>query len=95
MKQVHREGDPNTGGGIITSIPQSTVYANGRLVSVDGSMGTSHPPCPDDDEHCQGNWVTANGSSTVFIGGIAINRMGDNDTCGHSRASGDSTVLTG
>lgn len=80
--------DANTGGGVIDSIPQGTVYANNKLVSIDGSSVTGHavvhPPT-----------VTANGSLTVFIGGIPVNRFGDADACGHSRAEGSPTVYVG
>ena len=62
MGMVHRLGDCNDAGGCLTNIPQSTVFANNLLVSVDGSTGTDHPPCGDDDEeHCSGNWFTAGG----------------------------------
>jgi len=88
-------GDCNDGGGCLTSIPQSTVYVNGKLKSVDGSIGTSHLPCPLPVIHCAGNWVTANGSSTVFVEGIPVNRQGDGDTCGHARAAGSPDVFTG
>lgn len=93
MTEIHRMGDANTGGGVITAIPQSTVFVNGQLGSVDGAVGTSHPPCPDPSIHCAGNWVTANGSPSVFIEGIAVNRQGDGDTCGHARAAGSPDVF--
>lgn len=82
--------DVNSGGGAITSIPQSSVYVNNLLVSVNGSIGTSHPPCPDPSIHCAGNWETANGSPDVFIENIPVNREGDADTCGHVRVNGSS-----
>lgn len=93
MPAVHRMTDENDGGGAVTDIPQSTVYANGLLIAVDGSIGTSHPPCPVDPTHCAGNWVTANGSGTVKIEGIPVNRTGDADSCGHIRAAGSPTVF--
>ena len=83
--------DANTGGGTIISVPQSTVYANSKLLSVNGSSVSSHgtgldvhPVLP-----------TANGSSTVFAGGTAVNRTGDADSCGHTRAGGSSDVYVG
>lgn len=93
LQQVHRMGDPSDANGRITAIPQSTVFANRKLVSVDGSIGTSHPPCPADPIHCAGNWKTANGSPSVFINGIPVNGRGDADTCGHVRAEGSPDVF--
>jgi uncharacterized Zn-binding protein involved in type VI secretion len=37
--------------------------------------------------------VTANGSTTVFINGIPVNRRGDADSCGHPREQGSSNVF--
>ena len=92
MAAAQRNGDANDGGGVINSIPQSTVFVNSKLVSVDGSIGTTHPTgLP----HVEGTWKTANGSSTVFAGGIAINRTGDADTCTHTRIGGSDNVFVG
>ena len=92
-KRVHRMGDVNTGGGKIHSIPQGTVFANHLLVSVNGSRGTGHPPCPLPSIHCSNAWVTAQGRSTVYANNISVNCEGDSDTCGHSRASGSPNVF--
>ena len=80
MPQVHRLGDPNDEDGIITDIPQGTVFANELLVSIDGSLVEGGPT------------VTANGSPTVFINGIAVNRLGDEDSDGTPRAQGSPNV---
>jgi len=92
MAAAQRNGDSNDGGGVINSIPQSTVFVNSKLVSVDGSVGTGHPTGP---PHSAGTWKTANGSSTVFAEKIAINRTGDADTCEHTRAGGSDDVFVG
>jgi len=92
MPAAHRMGDLNTGGGEITSIPQTTVFCNGKLLSVDGSIGTSHPTGP---PHSAGTWKTANGSSTVNAGGIPVNRENDIDTCTHPRTGGSGNVNVG
>ena len=34
--KAHRMGDANTGGGTITTIPQSTVFANSKVLAVNG-----------------------------------------------------------
>ena len=91
MPKAQRNGDANTGGGVINSIPQSTVFVNSKLVSVNGSKGTGHGI----GIHAANAWDTANGSSTVFAGGIAINRTGDADTCTHTRAGGSDDVFVG
>ena len=91
MPKAQRNGDANTGGGVINSIPQSTVFVNSKLVSVNGSKGTGHGI----GIHAANAWDTANGSSTVFAGGIAINRTGDADTCTHARAGGSDDVFVG
>lgn len=92
MPQAHRLGDANDAGGAITSIPQGSVFANGLLMAVDGSIGTSHLPCPKVPIHCSGAWVTAGGSSNVLINGIPANFQGNGDTCGHTRAAGSGNV---
>jgi len=91
MPPIHRLGDPNSAGGEITGIPQSTVFANDKLVSVDGSSVAPHTPfiAP----HLAAR--TANGSGTVSAGGIPINRQGDADSCGHPRAAGSDNVNVG
>ena len=91
MAAAQRNGDSNDGGGVINSIPQSTVFVNSKLVSVNGSKGTGQGI----GIHAANAWDTANGSSTVFAGGIAINRTGDADTCEHTRAGGSDDVFVG
>ena len=88
MAAAQRKTDANTGGGTISSVPQSTVYANSKLLSVNGSSVTTHGPV--DSSHVSA--ITANGSSTVFAGGTAVNRTGDADSCGHTRGGGSSNV---
>ena len=89
MPAVHRLGDYNEDGAEVYDIPQGTVYANGLLVSVDGSKVEEH----DTGEH--NHPETANGSPTVFIGGIPVNRQGDADTCEDERAEGSPDVFVG
>ena len=91
MPKVARMGDLNSGGGIIQTIPQTTVFANGKLISVDGSRGSGHPTGP---PHALNAWTTANGSSTVSIEGIAVNDEGDVDSCSHARVDGSTNVFT-
>jgi uncharacterized Zn-binding protein involved in type VI secretion len=88
---AHRMGDKNTGGGAITTIPQSTVFVNDKLQSVNGSKGTGHGT----GIHAALAWDTDNGSPTVLVEGIPANRQGDADTCAHPRAAGSPNVFIG
>ena len=89
--KAHRMGDANTGGGTITTIPQSTVFANSKVLAVNGSKGTGHGV----GIHAENAWDTANGSSTVKCHGIPVNSEGDADTCTHTRTGGSSNVNIG
>jgi uncharacterized Zn-binding protein involved in type VI secretion len=91
MASAQRNGDANNGGGTISSTAQSTVYANDKLISVNGSTVTTHGTYP----NVHVGVTTANGSSTVFAGGIAINRTGDADSCTHTRTGGSGDVFVG
>lgn len=92
MPPAQRMGDANNAGGVITSIPQSTVYINGRLAAVNGSIGTTHPPGPKVTRHNRGVWRTSGGSSNVFINGIPVNFTGNPDSCSHVRVGGSGNV---
>ena len=87
MAAAQRMTDANTGGGTISSVPQSTVFANSKLLSVNGSSVQNHV--------LHVGTTTANGSSTVFAGGTAVNRTGDVDSCTHTRAGGSDDVNIG
>ena len=91
MAAAQRKTDANTGGGTISSVPQSTVYANSKLLSVNGSSVTTHGV----DPAVHSGTVTANGSSTVFANSLAVNRTGDVDSCTHTRTGGSSNVNIG
>jgi uncharacterized Zn-binding protein involved in type VI secretion len=83
MPGIHVLGDLDEEGNAITDVPQSTVFINNKPVSVDGSLVEGGPT------------VTANGSPTLFIGGIPVNRTGDEDTSGIPRAEGSADVHVG
>ena len=91
MAAAQRKTDANTGGGTISSVLQSTVFANSKLLSVNGSSVTTHGVSP----NVHAGATTANGSSTVFAGGTAVNRTGDADSCTHTRTGGSSNVNIG
>lgn len=81
---THRQGDPNDAGGVVTAPAQDFVFDQGKLVSVDGSSVSPHPPFV--PPHTAP--VTANGSGLMFINGIPVNFTGNADSCGHARAAG-------
>ena len=92
--KAHRKDALNTAAAAITNVAQTgnPVKCNGKLLSVDGSIGTGHPSGP---PHSAGTWKTANGSSTVNAGGIPVNSETDADTCTHTRTGGSSNVNIG
>lgn len=82
MPLVHRKGDKNVVPAPILSTSSNTdVYAEGALLSIDGSPVQPHGVA------LHGACLTANGSSTVFCHGTPVNRVGDADNCGHTRGS--------
>jgi uncharacterized Zn-binding protein involved in type VI secretion len=89
---VQRVGDPNAGGGLITS-GNFTVLVNGRPVATTGSAVSPHPPCPKGGVHCTAKVISSNFS--VLVGGKPIATTGDVDTCGHPRSTGSFTVIVG
>lgn len=93
MTMAVRVGDANDGGGIIVMSPQTTVFINGLLASVIGSAVAPHAPCPTDPKHCAA--VVASGSTTVFIQGMPVTKVGDVDTCNHTRVMGSPNVFIG
>jgi uncharacterized Zn-binding protein involved in type VI secretion len=85
MPAIERIGDVNTGGGQIVKVPQPDVFANNLLVSINGSPVSPHT------KHI--GVVTASGSPDVFVHNIPVNRIGDPDTCRHTRATGSPNVF--
>jgi len=86
MPGICRDADDAAGGALIKS--QSTVFANGKNVIVNGDSVTGHGDSPHDAP------TMIAGSDSVFIGGIAVCNAGDLATCGHA-ASGSSTISVG
>ncbi|PCJ68195.1 MAG: hypothetical protein COA62_15640 [Rhodobiaceae bacterium] len=89
MTAIQRIGDSNSGGGAIVFTAQGKVYANGKLVSIDGSPVSAH------GKNVHAGPVTANGSNKVFVNGVPVNASGDADTCGHNRVGGSPNVNVG
>ena len=60
MPGVHRNGDPRVCGALTIVTGQNSVYANGRLIAVNG----------DQNSHGGGNLIA--GSNNVFVNNIAV-----------------------
>jgi uncharacterized Zn-binding protein involved in type VI secretion len=82
MTGISRDND-SAGGDLIPS--QSSVYANGKLVIVDGNDVAGHGDSPHDAP------TIIAGSNNVFAEGIAVVKQGDSATCGHT-SSGSPNV---
>lgn len=95
MPAVTRLGDVCTGHGAFPSRPSTSaspnVFANGIKVHRKGDSWATHcnptPSCHDS--------VLASGSSTVFVNGRDIGRIGDPVACGSSVATGSGNVFAG
>ena len=88
MPGVCRVGIDTAGGVIIGVLQDSTVFANGALVSVHGDRVQGHGLAP----HASPTMIA--GSNNVFVNGIAVCNAGDLATCGHS-ATGSNNVFIG
>ena len=90
MPNISIETDkvPASSGGLV-SASQSTVYAKGKLVIVNGDTVASHGSSP----HNAATMIA--GSNNVFIGGVAVCNTGDAATCGDTIGPGADTVQVG
>ncbi len=85
MPVIQVEGDANDGGGIVTDTFQTKVYVGNKLVALQDSIGTEHPPAPLDPKHNQGVWKTkATHSNAHFLNRLVVVKN-DPDTCLHKR----------
>lgn len=71
------------------STPQSTVYVNSILATVIGAHYPTHTCGVSHDGNASA------GSSTVFIEGKSVHRIGDDISCGDVSASGSRNVFAG
>jgi len=60
MTAIHRNGDSRACGATTVVTGQSTVYSNGKLVSVDG------------DPNSHGGGALSAGTNSIFINGKAV-----------------------
>lgn len=94
MPAVARFGDTCTGHGCFPSRANDQasedVFVNGLGAHRQGDHWQSHccgPTCHDS--------TLAAGSSTVFVNGKPLGRIGDSVACGSAVASGSGTVFAG
>jgi uncharacterized Zn-binding protein involved in type VI secretion len=87
MPGVSRDNQ-DLAGGLILGGGQTTVYSEGKLITVIGDRIQSHGAGP------HANATMTHGSSTVSINGKVICRAGDLASCGDA-ATGSSTVFCG
>ncbi len=97
MPSIQRQlVDIGTGGGVIVTSPNTTVFANGIPVAVAGGVVSPHHNCSKRQRHCAAIISGLGGASArVFAQGIPVSVTGDSDTCGHSRALGSNNVFVG
>lgn len=100
MPAVTRVGDLSTGHegyppSAVTIPNNSTVYANGILVAVQGGSFATHVK-PKSPPHIEGvDRVITGGSSITFVEGKPITRIGDDIADGDASAQGSPTVFAG
>lgn len=94
MANVQRQGDANSGGGVITQ-GVGSVTVDGKPISVTGDSVSCHNNCGEKggDPHCSAKTQANQGS--VLVEGRAVVTTGAADTCGHSRVGGSGTVSIG
>jgi hypothetical protein len=86
VKPIQRVGDANNLGGVIINADgNTTVFANGRLSSVNTSTVLYGPPTTS----------TANGSNSVFAHGVNVNYTDNADADGRVRIGGSGDVFVG
>ncbi|HDM8166668.1 PAAR domain-containing protein [Vibrio harveyi] len=96
-KATARQGDSDTGHGAYpprqNTGGSADVFINSKPAHCQGDAWASH--CKTVKPYdCHGA-STAGGSSSVFVNGKALARVGDSVSCGSSIASGSGDVFTG
>ena len=89
MPGISRDNDTAV-GDLIPS--QTTVFANNKLVIVDGDDVAGHPPGGVHSGTPLPTMIA--GSNNVFIGGVAVVNAGDLATCGDA-STGSANVNVG
>ena len=88
MKGVGRVG-VDSAGGVITGVIAPNVIVNGEPIVLVGAAITPH------GTGTHASSAMAEGSSTVFVNGIAVCRTGDAASCGHTLSDGSDNIFIG
>jgi uncharacterized Zn-binding protein involved in type VI secretion len=88
MKGIGRVG-VDSAGGTITGVIAPNYIVNGSPVVLVGAAVAPHGI----GEHASA--VMVEGSSTVFVNGIAVCREGDAASCGHTLTLGSDNMFVG
>ena len=88
MPAVQRQGDSDTGGGVVTT-GIGSVRTNGKPTAVIGSAVSKH------GKKAHAGPQTTGGVPSVRVEGKPISVTGNADTCGHTRTGGSSNVRAG
>lgn len=91
MPGVQRQGDVNSGGGMISGSGHDNVRVNGIPAARPYSLVTPHIGCnPKRPVHC----IATNmpGAKTVKANGVPLIIDGNSDSCGHKRTMGSPNV---
>ena len=96
MPPVTRKGDNCTGHGSFPPRPSSqgspNVFVNGIPAHRQGDSWSAHGSPTPNPPHSS---VLASGSSTVFVNGKQLGRIGDPVACGSAVSQGSSNVFAG
>jgi len=89
MPGVHRDGDERFCGATTIVSGQSTCYANGRLISVDGDLctheeGPNKPVYGARNVYYEGKLVICAVGDTVYSPDLQLHPEGPADPLGHS-----------
>ena len=88
MPAVQRQGDSDSGGGVVTS-GIGSVRTNNKPTAVIGLAVSWH------GKKAHASAKTTTGVSSVRVEGQPISVAGNPDTCGHTRTGGSSNVRAG
>jgi uncharacterized Zn-binding protein involved in type VI secretion len=94
MPAVARQGDidDSDSGGDITGSTVASVLINGMPAAVVGSLVSPHAPWGSPHPPHEAATIAA-GSNTILVDGMALARVGDPLSCGHSILTGSDDVV--
>jgi uncharacterized Zn-binding protein involved in type VI secretion len=87
MPGIARKGTDNA-RGVIVGPSSSTVFADGKPVSLIGDQVAAHGKAPHSNPK-----IVGNGAKKVLVDGKIPAKQGSTASCGHSVVPGSSTVI--